>query len=338
MNAQAFLAAHGGSGAELARISQAGEWEFATVLEGYSVACVARDPHDPDVVLAGTNDSGLMRSTDRGFSWQPAGLEGSCVKAVSVSPARPGLIFAGTRPAYMYVSEDNGATWRELRSFRDIPGRWFWFSPAESPWKAYVQMIAVSPTDPDVLVAGIEFGATVRSTDRGQTWSRHLAGSLRDCHSVRFHSSDGEWVYEAGGTGGGVSFSRDGGKSWTKRKQGLDRNYGWACAADPERPEIWYASLAPGPGKAHADGQAEAYIYRAEGGAPWVRLSGGLPEPLRSMPYELHTDPGSPGHLYAGLGDGQIWHTADYGDSWEQLPVGLRGIHRSMVMWLGEGV
>lgn len=337
MRATTFLAAQNGQGADLAELGPEGEWQRRTVLGRHRVVCLARDPHDARVVLAGTDDYGLMRSMDRGITWEPAGLEGETVKAVSVSPASPGLIFAGTRPALMHISRDNGASWSELASFRDIPGRWFWFSPAESPWKAYVQSIAPSPTDPDVLVVGVEFGATVRSSDGGRSWSRHLDGSLRDCHSVRFHSSDGQWAYEAGGTGGGVSFSRDGGETWTQRKQGLDRTYGWACAADPEKPEIWYASLAPGPGKAHVDGQAEAFIYRAEGGAPWIKLSGGLPQPMTSMPYELHTDPASPGHLYAGLGDGQIWHTADYGDSWEHVPVMLRGIHRSMVMWIGEG-
>jgi hypothetical protein len=50
------------------------------------------------------------------------------------------------------------------------------------------------------------------------------------------------------------------------------------------------------------------------------------------MPYALLTDPEAPGHLYAGLSDGDIWHTADYGDSWQQLPLNLGGIHRFMIM------
>jgi hypothetical protein len=336
MNAQVFLAVPGNGGIERAERTSAGAWETKRVAADQDVSCLALDPHDDEVAYAGTNGNGLLKSVDKGRSWRPAGLEGQTVKAVAVSPVTAGLVYAGTRPAYMFVSRDSTASWQELPAFRQIPGRWFWFSPAESPWKAYVQGIAPSPVDPERLVVGIEFGAVIRSDDGGQSWSRHLDGTVRDCHSVKFHHSDGGWVYESGGSGGGVSFSRDGGLTWSKRKSGLDRNYGWACAADPERPEIWYASLAPGPGKAHADGTAEAYVYRADGGAPWVRLEGGLPQPLTSMAYGLITDPAAPGHLYAGLGAGQIWHTADYGDTWSQLPVSLSGIHRSLVMWTSD--
>lgn len=53
--------------------------------------------------------------------------------------------------------------------------------------------------------AGIELGAVVRSEDGGRTWSGHRHGALRDCHSLTFHHSHAQWVYEAGGTGGGAA-------------------------------------------------------------------------------------------------------------------------------------
>jgi photosystem II stability/assembly factor-like uncharacterized protein len=49
------------------------------------------------------------------------------------------------------------------------------------------------------------------------------------------------------------------------------------------------------------------------------------------MAYALLTDPAAPGHLYAGLSNGDIWHTTDYGGSWAQLPVNLKGVHRSLI-------
>jgi hypothetical protein len=49
---------------------------------------------------------------------------------------------------------------------------------------------------------------------------------------------------------------------------------GWACAADPERPEVWYISVSPmfvdgkpGLPAARVDGKANAYIFRSVGGA-----------------------------------------------------------------------
>ena len=84
--------------------------------------------------------------------------------------------------------------------------------------------------------------------------------------------------------------------------------------------------------KAHSDGQAEAYIFRSAGGAAWQKLGGGLPQPLSHMAYALITDPHAPGHLYAGLSNGDVWHSTDYGDMWQQLPFNLKGIHRSLIM------
>jgi hypothetical protein len=183
-----------------------------------------------------------------------------------------------------------------------------------------------------VIVVGIELGAVVRSADGGQTWQGHRPGALRDCHSLTFHARDGAWAYEGGGTGAGAACSRDGGQSWRQRRAGLDRHYGWAVAADPAQPEVWYAALSPGPTKAHAEGRAEAYIFRSAGGAAWEKLGGGLPQPLSHMPYALLTDPAAPGHLYAGLSSGEVWHSADHGEHWRQLPFSLGGIHRTMIL------
>ncbi len=178
---------------------------------------------------------------------------------------------------------------------------------------------------------GIEFGATVFSNDGGNTWLGHRRGALRDCHSLAFHPSDGEWIYEAGGTGGGAAFSRDGGCTWTNVGEGLDRHYGWAVTGDPTDPSTWYVSVAPGPSQAHGDKNAEACIFRREG-AGWRSLAGGLPQPLPHMPYSLIADPAVPGALYAALSNGNIWHSPDRGESWAPTPVRLGGNRRALVM------
>jgi hypothetical protein len=50
------------------------------------------------------------------------------------------------------------------------------------------------------------------------------------------------------------------------------------------------------------------------------------------MPLELRTDPAAPGHLYVALVTGAVWHSADYGDTWQQLPFNLNSIWRSFVI------
>jgi hypothetical protein len=216
-----------------------------------------------------------------------------------------------------------------LTSFRRIPSRRFWLSPVG--FIAYVQAIALSPVDAQTLVVGIEVGAVVRSSDGGQTWTDHQTGALRDCHSLAFHAASGDWVYEAGGTGTGVAVSCDAGQHWKQPKDGLDRHYGWAVAADPAKPDVWYASLSTGALKAHSDHNAEAVIARTSGAAPWQALAGGLPQPLNHMPYALLTDPSAPGEVYAGLSNGEVWHGTLYGDTWQQLPLQLGSISRVLL-------
>lgn len=320
------------NGSRLARAEcHSDQWSVEFLLEGANVRCLAVDPDNQNIVYAGTQDKGVLRSNDRGKTWQPLGMEGHVVKAIAISPAKPGLIVVGIRPARVFISRDGGQSWMESMSFRK-KRRLFWFSPAEKPFTAYVQGIALSPANPNMMVVGVELGSVVRSTDGGKTWQDHRKGALRDCHSVKFHAVNGDWVYEGGGTGAGAAFSRDAGNTWTQSRQGLDRHYGWAAAADPVRPEVMYVSLSPGPMKAHSTDNAQAYIFRSIGGSIWEKLSGGLPQPLNHMPYALLTDPDAPGHLYAGLSNGDVWHTADYGDHWWQLPVNLGPIWTAMIM------
>ena len=92
------------------------------------------------------------------------------------TPSEPNTVYAGGKPATLFVSHNSGQTWTELTMLvRHIPNRWWWFSPAET----------------DVLLAGVEFGAVVRSEDGGHIWSRHRSGALRNCHSLNFHVADG---------------------------------------------------------------------------------------------------------------------------------------------------
>lgn len=324
-----FLATTG-DGVAIASRGTDGHWSVDYALDGQDARCLATDPNHPGVVYAGTQGNGVWRSVDGGQIWPPTGLAGKIVKALAVSRTEQGTLFAGTKPALIFVSRDGGARWEEISSFRRIPFRRFWRSPAERPFTAYVQAIALSPTDSGVVVVGIEAGATVISADGGQTWSGHRPGALRDCHSLAFHTVSGDWVYSAGGTGGGAAVSRDAGRTWVHRGAGLDRHYGWACAADPARPETWYVSVSRSPLHAHSDDNAEAAIFRSTDGA-WRRLEGGLPQPLDSMPYSLLTDPEAPEHVFAGLANGQVWHGTDHGDNWERLPFSFGAIHRALL-------
>lgn len=219
MDDHIFLAAYA-RGVSCAEHGRSGEWTLEHLATYHETTCLAADPSNRHRVYAGTT-GGLLRSDDLGLTWYSSGMDGHIVKSLAVSPHDPDVVYAGTKPALMFVSRDGGQSWAELEGFRRIPNRWWWFSPAEpSDLRPYVIAIAPSPIDPNVLLAGIEFGAVVRSKDGGRTWSRRRRRSLRDCHSLKFHATNGDWAYEAGGTGGGAALSRDGWLTFQKAKRG----------------------------------------------------------------------------------------------------------------------
>lgn len=308
------------TGVARASIEADGTWVVDRPFTHDRVHCLGVGRARGTVVFAGTERLGVARSDDRGGTWVSCGPLPRPVRSLAVSPHDPDTVYAGVRPAAIFQSTDGGATWNELVGLRRVRSRRLWFSPV-SPFTPYVHAIAVSPTTPGVVVAGIEFGAVVRSADGGLTWSGHRPGALRDCHSLCFHASDGSRVYE-GGYGGAAS-SCDAGLTWSSPRDGLDRRYGWAVAADPARPDVCYVSASPGPGRAHGSKPAEAFVFRRVGSGTWEALGGGLPQPLDHMPYALVTDPRRPGVITAALANGDVWRSLDLGDTWSRIPADL---------------
>lgn len=311
----------------ISRAERTGDsWKSTSQLEGEETRSLASSGEG--LILAGTQGNGVLRSEDAGVSWAPSGLDGMIVKSLAISPADRRIAYAGTKPPRTFKSENGGRHWDELPGFQKVR-KWWWRQPAERPSVPYVSAMAPSPFDPDVLVAGIEAGAVLRTDDGGVTWHGHLRGAVRDCHTLAFHRS-APYVYEGGGgvLKPGAAISKNAGVTWARPAGGLDANYGWAVAGDPADPETWYVALAPGPRKAHMDGKAEASLYRHDAGG-WTRLTGGLPHPMKHMVYALVSD--APDHIYAGLASGRIWHSRNRGETWTEIPVNLGAIHRSLV-------
>jgi len=314
------------TGDSVARLDETGgSWSVQLTLPGSGAQCLAVDPTDSDTVYAGLADGGLRRSSDGGRTWVDCGLPAPQVFSVAISAA-DGAVYAGTEPSALYRSDDRGESWRELTGLLELPSRPTWSFPPR-PWTSHVRWIAPSPQDADVLLAGIELGGLMRSTDGGETWQDQRPGSQPDVHSLAWHPQVEGRAYEAGG--GGAAWSNDGGDTWAPADDGRDRHYTWSVAVDPLDPELWYVSASTGPFAAHGmrGGDPQAHIYRRRDGG-WDTLAGGLPEPLPSMPYALVT---AEGRLFAGLANGELWESRDRGDTWRRCELeeplsGLRAL------------
>lgn len=282
------------------------DWSLTRDVMAEDVRCLA--PMG-DTLFAGTQGSGVFRSDDGGRSWRPAGLEGRRVKSLASSD---GVIYAGTKEPLVHMSSDRGDTWRALPRFPALRS-WWWLQPAERPLRpSYVSALAVSPAG---LVAGIEACGLFLFDARRRRWTGHRRRALRDCHELC--QSDG-LIYEAGS--GGLAASRDGGLRWQRRRDGLDRRYGWSVAAAGER-----VYLVVAPYRSAHTGNARAAVFGSTGRAPWSLCLDGL----ASLP-RLACGPS--GDVFAALGDGGVLRSADEGASWERLPVDLGGACRALLV------
>lgn len=306
-----------GSAGGIVRGAPAGDtWEVARVLDDCDIRALATDG---DTLYAGTDASGVWRSDDGGRTWRNVGLDDQRIRSLAASRGR---VCAGTKPARVFVSSSGGGRWEPLAPFPRWRS-WFWWSPAERPHTPYVQALSLSPADPQVLLAGIEAGALIRSADGGRSWSGHRRRASRDPHVVTFHPSQSAWAYEGGGSGAAIS--RDGGVSWRKVSGGWDRRYCWAVAADPVNRDRWYVAAARGPRRAHGAGHAGAAIFRVDGDT-WMVAGEDLP----AIPYVLACP--TPNEVVAVLANGEVRVTGDAGDSWETLPVTLGHIRTALVL------
>jgi photosystem II stability/assembly factor-like uncharacterized protein len=116
--------------------------------------------------------------------------------------------------------------------------------------------------------------------------------------------------------------SDDGGHSWFEISDGLPTEFGFAAAVHPHDRDTFYViPLDPGHARCMPDGKAAVWRTR-DGGERWEKLTRGLPQEhahlgvLRAaMAIDRHDTPG----LYFGTSTGQLFASADEGDTWTEL-------------------
>ncbi len=237
------------------------------------------DPADTDVLLAGSVSGGIWRSEDAGATWAPVDdfLPNLAVCCLARDPFDPDVLYAGTGEGFfnadavrgdgIFKSTDRGLTWTHI--------------PSTAGWES-VNEIAISPTNPDVLLASVRWGGVYRSDDAGASWSvvRGAQGSF----DVKFHPTDGgkavahiidydfgagDWFHEA-------VYSTDGGLSWSDAA-GLNTIYGFLSRIElayaPSDPSIVYGSAGEDGGKIWKStdgGQSYTKVTTSQGsGASW---------------------------------------------------------------------
>ncbi len=136
---------------------------MVTTSRQLEINSIAVHPSRPDMVYIGTNNYGIMVSSDGGKSFVPmnVGYSGRFANAILADRETPNRVYASTintatGGGFFFVSNDNGESWRP--SMRSMPSRLITYS------------ILQDSRDGNLIYLGTNLGV-YRSTDRGGSWA-----------------------------------------------------------------------------------------------------------------------------------------------------------------------
>jgi photosystem II stability/assembly factor-like uncharacterized protein len=264
-------------------------------------------PARPERLFAGT-DMGIFRWDEPTARWVHLSSPMEDVWAVAIDPANPDRLIAGTRPAGFWQSRDAGETWEAMAA----PGISQYSEVNMGPTR--VTQILFDAVDSGTVWAGVEIGSVYRSLDSGQTWERKDQGLVSgDVHglAVMRLPDGGKAVFAT--TNRGLHRSENNGESW--EIQNLPSPWPYTRAIVPRADDSGVVFLANGNGPPGNDG----FLLRSrDHGRSWE--DAGLPGPLDSSVWCIATDASDPMLIFVCTNLGELFRSADGGESWQRLP------------------
>jgi len=192
--------------------------------------------------------------------------------------------------------------------------------------------IVLDPADPQRIFVAISAAGAFRSDDGGASWkpiNRGLqSGGIPDpdaevghcVHRIAMHPSRPDVLFMQ--KHWDVMRTDDAGESWHEISGDLPSDFGFPIAVHPHEPDTAY--VVPITSDSYhfpPDGRLRVYRSRT-GGGEWEPLSDGLPQEhcyvnvLRdAMAVDSLEEPG----IYFGTTGGQVYGSADAGDSWTPI-------------------
>jgi photosystem II stability/assembly factor-like uncharacterized protein len=241
----------------------------------------------------------------------------------------PDTVYAGVEDAALFRSTDGGSSWQELAGLRGHETGPDW---APGAGGMCLHTLVIDPTNPDRLFAAISAAGTFRSDDGGLSWrpinqglhSQHIpdpTAPVGHCvHRIAIHPKRPNVLFMQ--KHWDVMRSDDGGDSWHEVSGNLPSDFGFPIAVHAHEPETIY--VVPIHSDAlHYPPEGKLRVYRSRtGGNDWEALTNGLPQEncyVNVLRDAMAVDELEPCGVYFGTTGGQVYGSADSGDTWTPL-------------------
>lgn len=270
------------------------------------------------------------------------------------SASQPNRLFAGTVPGGLFVSDDNGETWelnRPLWNHESRGGDLFagdatsenqWHgTPASIDYGVFepgIHSIIINPTNPNHIYVAVSTAGVIESVDGGQSWQPRNKGVLNDYlpnpesewghdpHYISICHEQPEHIWQQNHCG--IFYSANGAQSWRKvSKPDMGVHFGFPIVADAKDGRTAWAVPARADSERMAIDGGLFVARTTDGGESWQTFRKGLPQENAYDVVLRHGLDASGDDLCFGSTTGNLYFSADRGESWQCLANNLPPIY-----------
>ena len=256
----------------------------------------------------------------------------------------PDTVYAGVEDAALFKSTDGGQTWKELAALRQHETGPTW---APGAGGMCLHTILLDKEHPDRMFIAISSAGVFKTEDGGKSWrpankGLHSEGipdpnaEVGHCvHRIAMHPARPDTLFMQ--KHWDVMRSDDAGDSWREVSDNLPSDFGFPIDVHPHEPNTIYVVPIKSDSE-HVPPDGKLRVYRSRtGGNDWEALTNGLPQSdcyvnvLRdAMAVDTLESPG----IYFGTTGGQVYGSADAGDSWAPIVRDLPAVYSVEVQTL----
>ncbi|MGH7683696.1 MAG: exo-alpha-sialidase, partial [Vulcanimicrobiaceae bacterium] len=241
----------------------------------------------------------------------------------------PDTVYAGAEDAALFQSTDGGKSWKELSGLREHTTGSSWQPGAGG---LCLHTIIADPKNPQRIFIAISAAGAFRTDDGGKTWKPINRGlrsqyipdpdaEIGHCvHHIAMHPAQPKVLYMQ--KHWDVMRSDDAGDTWHEVSGNLPTDFGFVIDVHAHEPKTIYVVPIKSDSE-HFPPDGKLRVYRSRtAGDEWEELGKGLPKRdcyvnvLRdAMSVDTLDDCG----VYFGTTGGQVYASADGGDSWDAI-------------------